>query len=210
MLFTVAPPVCVAKSSTTKTITHDVTWPGLPFTENSRSTYVSFENIVGQRVVPSPAKNMPPKTKPNKKVGNHPKIDPAPRDRAANGTVSYPQLTEGGLNKYSKSQKDKRTAEAVDNLDLALKLRFLSDSNETIEVMGLKIEAEKLIWILINEDDEKRLATIISAMIASLKQAETTIHPLCKGVLENKNDMLKNHTDKINKLYDTLLASFVD
>ena len=55
------------------------------------------KNIVGQRVVPSPAKNMPPKTKPNKKVGNHPKIDPAPRDRAPFGTVKYPQLNEGGL-----------------------------------------------------------------------------------------------------------------
>ena len=76
--------------------------------------------------------------------------------------------------------------------------------------MGLKIEAAKLIWILINEDDERGLATIISAMIASLKQTETSIHPLCKGVLENKNAMLNNHTDDINKLYDMLLASFVD
>ena len=44
MLFTVAPPAYVAKYSTTKTITRRHATPGLPFTENSRSTYVSFEN----------------------------------------------------------------------------------------------------------------------------------------------------------------------
>ena len=103
--------------------------------------------------------------------------------------MKYPQINEGGLNKYARSEKVKRTAEAVDNLDIALKSRFLSDSKETTEVMGLKIEAEKLIWILINEDDEKELATIISAMFDSLKQTENTIHPLCSGAIENKTDV---------------------
>ena len=40
MMFTVAPLVCVAIMSTTKTIRRNTR---LPFTENSRSTYVSFE-----------------------------------------------------------------------------------------------------------------------------------------------------------------------
>ena len=56
------------------------------------------KNIVGQRVVPSPARNMA-----TKKPGRHPKIDPAPRDRAPFGSVKYPQIKEGGLNKYAKS-----------------------------------------------------------------------------------------------------------
>ena len=108
------------------------------------------KNFVGQRVVPSPAKNMGP-TKPVR----HPKIDPAPRDRAPFGSVKYPQIKEGGLNKYAKSEKDKRAAEAVDNLDIVLKSRFANDSKETTEVMGLNLGDEKLIWILINEDSEK-------------------------------------------------------
>ena len=132
------------------------------------------KNIVGQRVVPSPAKNMPPKNKPTKKAGTnskiHLKIAPAPRDRAPFGTVKYPQLNEGGLNKYARSEKDKRNEEALDNLDFALKSRFTSDSKETTDVMGLKIEAEQLIWILINEDSDKELASIITAIFKSLKQ----------------------------------------
>ena len=44
MLFTVAPPVCVAINSTTKIVRHYTARAHLPFTENSRSTYVSFEN----------------------------------------------------------------------------------------------------------------------------------------------------------------------
>ena len=89
--------------------------------------------------------------------------------------MKYPQLNEGGLNKYARSEKGKRTAEAVDNLDIALKSRFLSDSKETTDVMGLKIEAGRIIWILINEDADKELAIIISAMFDSLKQTENTI-----------------------------------
>ena len=72
--------------------------------------------------------------------------------------MKYPQINEGGLNKYARSEKDKRAAEAVDNLDIALKSRFTSDSKETTDVLGLKIEADKLIWILINEDTDKELA----------------------------------------------------
>ena len=132
------------------------------------------KNFVGQRVVPSPAKNMPPKTKPSKKAGTnpkiHPKIAPAPRDRAPLKSVHYPQINEGGLNKYAKSEKDKRNEEALDNLDIALKSRFISDSKETTDVMGLKIEAEHLIWIL---DSDKELAGIIAAISQSLEQLET-------------------------------------
>ena len=40
---------------------------------------------------------MPPKTKLTKKAGTHPKIDPAPSDRAPIGSVKYPQLNEGGF-----------------------------------------------------------------------------------------------------------------
>ena len=97
-------------------------------------------NISGQPVVPSPAKNMAPP-----KNGRQNKIDPAPRDKAPSGTVKYPQIKEGGLNKYAKTEKDKRTAKAVDNLDIILKSRFAHESKETTEVMGLNIEANKLI-----------------------------------------------------------------
>ena len=48
------------------------------------------KNIVGQRVVPSPARNMA-----TKKPGRHPKIDPAPRDRTPSGSVKYPHIKEG-------------------------------------------------------------------------------------------------------------------
>ena len=87
------------------------------------------KNIVGQRVVPSPARNMA-----TKKPGRHPKIDPAPRDRAPFGSVKYPQIKEGGLNKYAKSEKDERAAEAFDNLDIVIKSSFASDTKETFEV----------------------------------------------------------------------------
>ena len=79
------------------------------------------KNIVGQRVIPSPAKNMPPKSNPKK---NAAEIAPFPRDRGPFGKVQYPQIKEGGLNKYARSEKDKRLEEAVDNLDIALKSRF--------------------------------------------------------------------------------------
>ena len=57
------------------------------------------KNIVGQRVVPSPARNMA-----TKKPGRHPKIDPAPRDRTPSGSVKYPHIKEG----YAKNEKDER------------------------------------------------------------------------------------------------------
>ena len=81
------------------------------------------KSIVGQPIIPSPAKNMPPKSNP-KKAADHPKIAPAPRDKAPIGKVHYPQTKEGGLNKYARSEKDKRLGDAVDNLDIALKARF--------------------------------------------------------------------------------------
>ena len=72
---------------------------------------------------------MPPKNKPTKKAGTHPKIDPAPRDRSAFCSMKYPQLNEGGLNKYARSEKD---------IDIALKSRFTSDSKETTTLWDLK------------------------------------------------------------------------
>ena len=128
------------------------------------------KNIVGQRVIPSPAKNMPPKINPKKNAATQPKIDPAPRDRGPIGKVQYPQIKEGGLNKYARSEKDKRLEEAVDNLDIALKSRFVIDSKNTTEVMKVKIEAKKLIWILINEDPEKELAALIATMLDSIQK----------------------------------------
>merc|ERR1712055_552379 len=113
------------------------------------------------------------------KPGRHLKIDPAPRDRAPFGSVKYPQIKEGGLNKYAKTEKDKRTAEAVDNLDIVLKSNFAHESKKTTEVMGLKIEAEKLVWILINDDAEHGIAKMISKMFESLEQTENTMRPLC-------------------------------
>ena len=52
------------------------------------------------------------------------KLDPAPRDTAPSGTVKYPQNKEGGLNKYAKTEKDKRSAKALDNFDITLKQNF--------------------------------------------------------------------------------------
>ena len=50
------------------------------------------------------------------------------------------------------------------------KTRFTSDSKETTDGMGLKIEAEHLIWIL---DSDKELAGIIAAISQPLEQLET-------------------------------------
>ena len=63
----------------------------------------------------------------------------------------------------------------MDNLDIALKSRFIIDSKETTDVTGLKIGADKLIWILINEDIEHELATIIATMFESLKPSDNMI-----------------------------------
>ena len=114
------------------------------------------KNFVGQRVVPSPAKN---------------KIDPAPRDRTPSGSVKYPHIKEG----YAKSEKDERAAEAFDNLDIVIKSSFASDTKETFEVMGLKIETKQLVWILINEDSDKELAGVIAAISQSLEQTKNAI-----------------------------------
>ena len=124
------------------------------------------KNIVGQRVVPSPARNMA-----TKKPGRHPKIDPAPRDRTPSGSVKYPHIKEG----YAKNEKDERAAEAIDNLDIVIKSSFASDTKETFEVMGLKIETKQLVWILINEDSDKELAGVIAAISQSLEQTKNAI-----------------------------------
>ena len=76
--------------------------------------------------------------------------------------------------------------------------------------MGLKIEAKQLIWILINEDSDKELATIIAAMFKSLKQTENTIHPLCSGAIQNRIEILENQGNSINNIYETLLSCFID
>ena len=125
------------------------------------------KSIVGQPIIPSPSKIMPPKSNPRKKA-NHPKIDPAPRDRTQQGLVNYPQTKEGGLNKYAKSVKNKRLEEAVDNLDIAAKAKHKSESKSTMEILGVKLEAAKLIWIIINEDADEVLAKLIAAGLDSL------------------------------------------
>ena len=89
------------------------------------------------------------------------KLDPAPRDTAPSGTVKYPQNKEGGLNKYAKTEKDKRSAKAIDNFDITLKSKFKHEFKDTTEVMGLNIEATKLIWILFNEDNEQGVAVTL-------------------------------------------------
>ena len=125
-------------------------------------------SIVGIQIIPSPSKNMPPKTQPNKKV-THPKIAPAPRDRSNQGSVNYPQTKEGGLNKYAYSIKSKRLEEAVDNLDIAAKATHADESQSTMDILGVKLEAKKIIWILINEDTDEVLAKLIATGLDSLK-----------------------------------------
>ena len=139
------------------------------------------KSIVGQPIIPSPSKIMPPKNNP-KKSANHPKIAPAPRDRNPQGAVSYPQTKEGGLNKYAKSEKNKRLEEAVDNLDIAAKAKYQSESKSTMDIMGVKIEATKLMWILINEDAEEELANLIAAGLDSFINTCSTIQILCKNL----------------------------
>ena len=152
---------------------------------------------------------MPPKINPKKNAATHPKIDPAPRDRGQ-GKVHYPQTKEGGLNKYARSEKDKRLEEAVDNLDIALKSRFEINSKSTTEIMEVKIEATKLIWILINEDPEKELATLIAEMLDSIQHTGSTIQTLCKNAIDDKNEVFKDQTGTIDRFLETILSSFVD
>ena len=168
------------------------------------------KNIVGQQVIPSPAKNMPPKINQKKNTADHPKIAPAPRDRGPIGKVQYPQTKEGGLNKYARSEKNKRLEDAVDNLDIALKSRFEIESKSTTDIMEVKIEATKLIWILINEDSEKDLATLIAAMLDSIKHTGSTIQTLCKSAIDDKTEVFKDQSEAIDNFFETMLTSFVD
>ena len=167
------------------------------------------KSIVGQPIIPSPAKNMPPKNNP-KKAADHPKIAPAPRDRAPTGKVHYPQTKEGGLNKYARSEKDKRLEDAVDNLDIALKARFECESKSATDIMEVKIEASKLIWILINEDSEGVLTKLIARMLGTVKHSGSTIQSICKTIIDDKNEVLKEHSNAIENLLDTIMTSFVD
>ena len=84
--------------------------------------------------------------------------------------VNYPQTKEGGLHKYAKSVKNKRLEEAVDNLDIAAKAKHKFETKSTMEILGVKLEATKLIWILINEDADEVLAKLIAAVLDSLKK----------------------------------------
>ena len=165
------------------------------------------KSIVGQAIIPSPSKIMPPKTIPKKKV-SHPKIDPAPRDRTGQGLVHYPQTKEGGLNKYARSINNKRLEEAVDNLDIAAKAKHKSESKSTMEILGVKLEAAKLIWILINEDADEVLAKLIAAGLDSLKNTGSTIQALCTEAMENIKETFEE--DQLNDFFESILASFVD
>ena len=164
-------------------------------------------SIVGQPVIPSPTKNMPPKSDPKKKV-THPKITPAPRDRTGQGLVSYPQTKEGGLNKYAKSIKNKRLDEAVDNLDIAAKAKHATESKSTMEVMGVKLEATMIIWILINEDTDEVLAKLIATGLDNHKSSGSTIQVLCTEAAKNVKETFEE--EKINDFLDKILDSFVD
>ena len=166
------------------------------------------KSIVGQPIIPSPAKNMPPKSKPKKAV-DHPKIAPAPRDRPT-GKVHYQQTKVGGLNKYARSEKDNRLDDAVDNLGIALKARFECESKSATEIMEIKIEASKLIWILINEDSEGVLTKLIARMLETVKPTGSTIQALCKTIIDDKDEALKDQSKAIENLLDTIMTSFVD
>ena len=164
-------------------------------------------SIVGQPIIPSPSKIMPPKILPNKKV-THPKIAPAPRDRTQQGLVSYPQTKEGGLNKYAKSVKNKRLEEAVDNLDIAAKAKHTDESKSTMEILGVKLEATKIIWILINEDTDEDLAKLIATGLDHHKNIGSTIQVLCTEASKNVKETFEE--EKINDFLDKILTSFVD
>ena len=138
------------------------------------------------------------------------KPDPALWDTAASGSVSYPQNKEGGLNKFAKSEKDKRFAKAFDNFDITRKQRLKHDYKTTTDVMGLNIETTKLIWILFNEDTELRVAGIILALFKSLQQKENTIRPLCKGALDRRDEIITKNVKQINDVLETLKSNFID
>ena len=122
--------------------------------------------------------------------------------------VNYPQTKEGGLNKYAKSVKNKRLEEAVDNLDIAAKAKHKSESKSTMEILGVKLEAAKLIWILINEDADEVLAKLIAAGLDSLKNTGSTIQALCTEAMENIKETFEE--DQLNDFFESILASFVD
>ena len=150
---------------------------------------------------------MPRQTKAKKKE-NFPKIDPAPRDRSKQGDVNYPQTKEGGLNKYAKSEKDKRLGEAVDNLGIAVKKKHQHESASIGEILGVKFEASKLIWILINEDDEDIFIKLIASGLEYFKPNICGLQNLCIRVMEDKEETFKN--DIIENFYDKTITSFVD
>ena len=76
--------------------------------------------------------------------------------------------------------------------------------------MEVKIEATKLIWILINEDPEKELATLIAEMLDSIQHTGSTIQTLCKNAIDDKNEVFKDQTGTIDRFLETILSSFVD
>ena len=88
------------------------------------------------------------------------------------------------MNKYAKTEKEKRSAKALDNFDINLKAYFKHDFKATTEVMGLKIGATKLIWILFNEDKE------IGNKVVQAEDTET--EDITEGALEGSESIDNN------------------
>ena len=74
--------------------------------------------------------------------------------------------------------------------------------------MGVKIEATKLMWILINEDAEEELANLIAAGLDSFINTGSTIQILCKKAMDDKEEAFKDQ--QIDNFLDKIITSFVD
>merc|ERR1712002_886045 len=88
--------------------------------------------------------------------------------------------------------------------------RFVTESKSTTEIMEVKIEASKLIWILINEDVEKELATRIAAMLDSIKNTGSTFQALCKTAIDDKTKVFEGQSEAFDNLLESTVASFID
>ena len=77
-----------------------------------------------------------------------------------------------------------------------------------MEILGVKLEATKIIWILINEDADEVLAKLIAAGLDYHKNTGSTIQVLCTEAMKNIKETFEE--EKINDFLDTILASFVD
>merc|ERR1712215_305081 len=74
--------------------------------------------------------------------------------------------------------------------------------------MGVKFEASKLIWILINEDAEESLVNLIAAGLESFKTNSSNIKNLCKKVTDDKKEAL--NYEQIDNFLEKTITSFVD